>query len=139
MTSRARTVAWVALLWGLTGVAAWVWGAAGRFQAERAARDAEQALRLADARGAILEAELALQATNFGEARAALDRARDRLERARPRFGDLRDAEASAALERAIDLVGKAREAADALSRTAQDLARAARLALDEIPRRRPG
>jgi len=119
----AKRILWLSLAFAFALAVGWFAGAAGRFQAERAQRDAEQRLHLSDARGAVLAARLSLQAQNFGEAGAALELAVSRLEQARQRFLDLRQTGPAGALDKAIALLREARQKAAALDQTAGETA----------------
>jgi hypothetical protein len=130
---RTRWVWWVAIAWLATLGLAWLWGASGRFEAARAAQEAEHRRRLADARGAMLEARVGVLLSNFGDAQAALDRARAALEAARPRYLALGQVAAAGALDEIVQRVAAARDQAAALDRaagetTAEALAALARL-----------
>jgi hypothetical protein len=137
MTPAARRVLWYSLAFIVAATAGWFVGAAGRFEVERAQRDAEQRLQLSEARGAILAARLSLRAQNFGEAVVAFELAKARLEQSRQRFLDLRRMRAAGAVEKAIGLVGEARQKAAALDQAAGEVAAQALAVLDEIERLR--
>lgn len=132
-TGRKTVVLWAALAWLATLGLAWVWGASGRFEAERVARAADHRWHLAEARGDMLEARLSILVSNFGDARAALDRARQQLGVARERYEALRQPEAAAAVGRLVQLVDAAREQASGLDRAAGDTIAEALKGLGEL------
>ena len=137
MTPSSKRFLWCFLAVVAALAAGWLTGAAGRFQAERAQRDAEQRLQLSEARAAILAARLSLQAQNFGEAARAFEVAKARLEQARQRFLDLRQTRAGGTVERAIGLIGEAQQRATALDQAAGEIAAQALAVLDEVERLR--
>ena len=67
----------------------WLWGASGRWSAERVQQTLELRQDLLEGRSALLDARLDLYSVNFGEASRHLEDARDLLARADERLKSL--------------------------------------------------
>jgi hypothetical protein len=79
---KGKLVAGIGLALAVTLVAGWGWGATGRSAVSRQLEASELRDDLLGARAAILDARVALYATNFGDASAHLEGARGLLRRA---------------------------------------------------------
>src|SRR3954471_22445584 len=83
---KGKLVAGTGLALSVALFAGWAWGAAGRSAVSRRLEESELRDELLGARAAILDARVALYATNFGEASAHLEGARGLLRRADARM-----------------------------------------------------
>lgn len=93
----------------------YAWGASGRLSVERTLDESRQELDVAEARGAILDARVALYNNNFGEASRRLDDAKEPLRRARQRYQDAGQSRAAAGVDAALTHVEEAQRLAGRL------------------------
>lgn len=96
----------------------YAWGASGRFSVERALDETRQQLDLAEARGRILDARVALYNVNFGDASRNLEEAKAPLRRARERYQENGKSDAAGSIEAAIRHVDEAQRLAGSLDQT---------------------
>ena len=89
MMTKVKLVAGIGVALAATLVAGWIWGAAGRSAMARALQASELRDELLSARGAVLDARVAIYAVNFGEASRHLEDSRGLLDRADRRLSSL--------------------------------------------------
>jgi hypothetical protein len=121
----------VALLVALS--AAWVWGASGKRDLQRALDAAELRNDLLGARGAVLSARVDLYVVNFGDASRDFEAARTALQRAEDRLKTLGRDEDVKRLAVALARVDEARQFAGKLDQTANARAAEAVKPIDEV------
>jgi hypothetical protein len=100
----------------LTGVVAtivvlglgYAWGSSGRAIVQSALEQSRQHLDLAEARGAVLDARVALYNNNFGEAARRFEDARVPLRRVKDRMQDAGDSRSASSIDAALRLVNEA-------------------------------
>jgi hypothetical protein len=97
----------------------YIWGASGRFTAANALAETRQQLDLAEARGHLLDARVALYNVNFGQATSELEAAKAPLERARERYQKTGDTAAAGRLETALGQIAEAQQLAGKLDQAA--------------------
>jgi hypothetical protein len=110
--ARLKMVLWALLVLLVTLGAGWIWGASGRWAAERQARDADLRLQLADARAALASARVDVFELNFGQASREIERAKAALSGARATLDRDGPAEAAVALGQAQSKAGEAQQLA---------------------------
>ena len=113
--------------------AAWLWGASGRWEAQRALGMSELQNDLLDARSAVLDARLAIYSVNFGEASRHLEDARGLLRRADERLKGLGRQEDAKQLEPAITQIDEAQRLAGRLDQDANSRAGDAAKTLSDV------
>lgn len=113
----------------------YVWGASGRGALQTIADESRQALDLAEARGAILEARVSLYNNNFGDASRRLEESKDALRRLKTRFADADEDEKAASVDSALKQVEEAQQLAGKLDAAAQSAATKAHETLKTVTR----
>lgn len=103
------------------------WGAAGRWSAEKALRESQQQLDMAEARGALLDARVSLYNNNFGDASRRFEDAKAPLRSVRERLQEEGENGAAARIDAALRHLEEAQRLAgqldpDANSRAAEAL-----------------
>lgn len=93
----------------------YAWGSSGRFSIQRTLDETKQQLDLAEARGRILDARVALYNVNFGDARRNFDETKPALQRVRERYQDQGKSDAAGSIDAAIRHIDEARRLAGAL------------------------
>ena len=89
MMTKIKLVARIGIALAAALVAGWIWGATGRSAMARRLQTSELRDELLGARGAVLDARVAIYAVNFGEASRHLEGARGLLDRADRRLSSL--------------------------------------------------
>jgi len=89
MMTKIKLVARIGIALAAALVAGWIWGATGQSAMARRLQTSELRDELLGARGAVLDARLAIYAVNFGEASRHLEGARGLLDRADRRLSSL--------------------------------------------------
>jgi hypothetical protein len=97
----------------------YIWGASGRFTIQNALDDTRQALDLAEARGALLEARVSLYNVNFGDASRHFEEARAPLRRARERYQQVGRNAAAGSISAALEHVEEGQRLAGSLDQAA--------------------
>lgn len=110
----------------------WMWGNAGRGEAESALAESGTRLHAALARGHLLEARVHLFEVNFGSASRSLNAARADLETMAAAVERERGKDAAAHVRRAIELTSEAQRLAGELDQAAGSKAADAIRSLDE-------
>jgi hypothetical protein len=114
--------------------AGWIWGASGRSDMARVLQTSELRGELLGARAALLDARVAIYSINFGEASAHLEGARDLIGRAIARLRSLGRDEEVKQLETALTRVDDAQRMAGKLDQGANARAgEAAKLVADVL------
>jgi hypothetical protein len=90
----------------------YAWGASGRGVVESALEQSRQQLDLAEARGALLDARVALYNNNFGDASRRFENAKVPLRRVKARYQEMRQSEAAAGIDAALIHVEEAQRLA---------------------------
>ena len=111
------------------------WGASGRTALQQVANQSRQALDLAEARGAILEARVSLYGNNFGDASREFEAAKEAVRRLKTRFEEADEDEAAARADAALKHVEEAQSLAGKLDSSAQNPAAKALEALKTVRR----
>lgn len=111
----------------------WIWGAWGRWAAERSRDAAELRRALFEARGAILEARLDIYAVNFGNASQHFESARDLLRDAQERLRAAGRQEDARLLDQALSRVDEAQRMAGNLDQAANSRASTVVTTIDEV------
>lgn len=101
----------------------YAWGSSGRFTIERTLEQTQQQLDLAEARGRILDARVALYNVNFGDANRNLEEAKAPLRRVRERYQENGKSDAAGSIDAAIRHVDEAQRLAGALDSAANSKA----------------
>jgi hypothetical protein len=101
----------------------YVWGASGRFSIQNALDDARQELDLAQARGALLEARVALYNVNFGDASKRLEDAKAPLRRVRERYQQVGKNAAAGSVTAALEHIDEGQRLAGKLDQAANNKA----------------
>lgn len=114
--TKSITVA-VAILVAASG--GWLWGASGRWAAERSLQAFELRQNLVEGRSALLETRLAIYSVNFGEASTHLESARTSLRRALDQLKKLDRVQDATQLETALAGVDDAQRMAGNLDQNA--------------------
>jgi hypothetical protein len=96
-----------------------VWGASGRFSVQRALDDSRQQLDLAEARGHLLDARVALYNVNFGDASRHFEESKTPLRRAQQRYQDGGNRAAADSIAAAIEQVTEGQRLAGKLDQSA--------------------
>jgi hypothetical protein len=118
-----KLVSGIALALAIALLAGWMWGASGRSAIAQSLQTSELRNELLGARAALLDARVAIYGINFGEASAHLEDARGLLGRAAERLRSLgRDAEVKD-LQTALTKVDDAQRMAGKVSQDANSLA----------------
>ena len=128
-----RTIGIVALIVLAAGAAGWMYGASGRSDAEQARRAAVERADLNEARAFVLEGNVALFQSNFGDATKRFDAARAAVERIQGALRETGQAERAGRLEIVLSHLRDAQRLAVALDATARNAADAALQALASI------
>ena len=137
MNSRAlKLVAAVVLGFAVTLGIGWLWGASGRWEAERQLMDARLNSDLTGARARLLAARVELYRLNFGSATSNFEAAKRSLEASRAALDQEDDAPSIERLQAAIAAAEEARRLAAQVNPAAQA---AAERALAELDRAEPG
>jgi hypothetical protein len=89
MMTKVTLVARIGIALAAALAAGWIWGATGRSAMARRLQTSELRDELLGARGAVLDARVAIYAVNFGEASRHLEGARGLLDRADRRLSSL--------------------------------------------------
>lgn len=113
----------------------YVWGASGRGALQTIADESRQALDLAEARGAILEARVSLYNNNFGDASRRLEESKDALRRLKTRFADADEDQKATSIDSALKQVEEAQQLAGKLDAAAQSVAAKAHDTLKTVTR----
>lgn len=113
----------------------YVWGASGRGALQAIADESREALDLAEARGAILEARVSLYNNNFGDASRRLEESKDALRRLKTRFADADEDQNAASVDSALKHVEEAQRLAGKLDAAAQSVATKAHETLKTLTR----
>ena len=128
-----RTIGIVAAIVLSAALAGWMYGASGRTDAEQARRAAVQRADLNEARALVLEGNLALFQSNFGDATKRFDAARAAVERIQTALRETAQAERAGRLEIVLSHLRDAQRLAVALDANARNAADAALQALSSI------
>lgn len=128
-----RTIGIVAAVVVAAGVAGWLYGASGRSDAEQARRAAVQRADINEARALVLEGNVALFQSNFGDATKRFDAARAAVERIQGALRETGQAERAGRLEIVLSHLRDAQRLAVALDANARTAADAAIQALSSI------
>lgn len=86
----------------------YAWGSSGRGIVQSALEESRQHLDIAEARGAVLDARVALYNNNFGEASRRLEDVKAPLRRVKDRMQDAGDSGSASSIDAALRLVGEA-------------------------------
>src|SRR5512141_2399162 len=86
--TRLKLVLWIVLAVAVAIGGGYAWGAGGRREVQRALTEVELRANLAEARGHILEARVALYNLNFGDASRHLENSKRPLQDVRARLRD---------------------------------------------------
>lgn len=124
-----RTIGIITVLVLAAAAAGWMYGASGRSEVEQARRDAVQQADLNEARALVLEGNVALFQSNFGDATKRFEAARVAVERMQSALRETGQAERAGRLEIALSHLKDAQRLAvslDAKARTAAEAALAA-------------
>lgn len=132
LTLKAVAGLLLALLLAVAG--GWVWGSAGRWQAEDVLGRSGTRLHLANARGNLLQARVDLFEVNFGNAGRSLEAARADLQAVAQAFEQAGDKEAAAAARQALALAEEAQQLAGRLDQGANTRAAEALRLLPKAP-----
>lgn len=97
----------------------YAWGASGRMTIQASLEDARQQLDLAEARGQILDARVALYNINFGEAARHFEDAKAALRRVREAYQDLGKSDAASSVDAAVRHVEEGQRLAGKLDQSA--------------------
>ena len=101
MTRRRLSVVILAAVIVTLGLG-FAWGASGRWSAERALRESQQQLDMAEARGALLDARVSLYNNNFGDASRRFEDAKAPLRSVRERLQEEGENGAAARIDAAL-------------------------------------
>lgn len=85
----------------------YAWGSSGRGVVQGALDEARQRLDLAEARGALLDARVALYNNNFGEASRRFEDAKVPLRRVKDRMQDAGESRSASSIDAALRLVNE--------------------------------
>jgi hypothetical protein len=85
----------------------YAWGASGRGLVQTALEEARQHLDIAEARGALLDARVALYNNNFGEASRRFEDAKAPLRRVKDRMQDAGESRSASSIDAALRLVNE--------------------------------
>ena len=96
-----------------------VWGASGRFSAQKALDDAQQQLDLAEARGHLLDSRVSLYNVNFGDASRHFEEAKAPLRRAQERYRASGKSAAAESIGAALELTTEGQRLASKLDQSA--------------------
>ena len=121
-----RTIGIVTAIVLGAAVAGWMYGASGRSEAEEARRAAVQRADLNEARALVLEGNVALFQSNFGDATKRFDAARAAVERMQTALRETGQAERAGRLEVVLSHLRDAQRLAVALDANARNAADAA-------------
>jgi hypothetical protein len=97
----------------------YAWGASGRGLVQTALDESRQHLDIAEARGALLDARVALYNNNFGEASRRFEDAKVPLRRVKDRMQDAGESRAASSIDAALRLVNEAQIMAGKLDHSA--------------------
>jgi hypothetical protein len=97
----------------------YVWGASGRRTVQSALDDASRRLDVAEARGELLDARVALYNMNFGDASKRLEEAKTPLRRLRQRYADDGKTDAARNIGAALEHVDEAQRLSGKLDQAA--------------------
>lgn len=86
----------------------YAWGSSGRGVLQTALDEARQRLDLAEARGALLDARVALYNNNFGEASRRFEDTKGPLRRVKDRMQDAGESRSASSIDAALRLVNEA-------------------------------
>jgi hypothetical protein len=128
-----RTIGIVAAIVLGAAVAGWMYGASGRSEVEQARRAAVQRADLNEARALVLEGNVALFQSNFGDATKRFDAARVVVERIQAALRETGQAERAGRLEVALSHLRDAQRLAVSLDANARNAADAALQAMASI------
>ena len=128
-----RSIGIVAVIVLAAAAAGWMYGASGRSDAEQARRAAVDRADLNEARALVLEGNVALFQSNFGDATKRFDAARAAVERIQAALRETGQAERAGRLEIVLSHLRDAQRLAVALDATARNAADAALQALASI------
>jgi hypothetical protein len=124
-----RVAMWVGLALLVAVAGGWLWGAAGRWTAERTLEATQLRNDLLEARSLLLDARLGVYGLNFGDTVRNLEDSKARLQRAADRYredgrdGDLKNVEAAlTAIAEAQRMAGQLDQAANRRAADAADL-----------------
>ena len=101
----------------------YAWGASGRRALQTAVDDTHQQLDVADARGQLLDARVALYNMNFGDASRRFEEAKVPLRRIRQRYVDGGQDDAARSLAAALERVDEAQRLAGKLDQASNSKA----------------
>lgn len=85
----------------------YAWGSSGRGIVQTALEESRQRLDLAEARGALLDARVALYNNNFGEASRRFEDAKGPLRRVKDRMQDAGESRSASGIDAALRLVNE--------------------------------
>jgi hypothetical protein len=128
-----RTIGIVAIVVLAAAAAGWMYGASGRSDVEQARRTAVQRADLNEARALVLEGNVALFQSNFGDATKRFEAARVSVERMQAALRETGQAERAGRLEIALSHLKDAQRLAVSLDANARTAAEAALQALASI------
>lgn len=131
--TRVRLAFWVLLALVVTIGGGYAWGAGGRREAQRALTAVELRTDLAEARGHILEARVALYNLNFGDASRHLENSKRPLQQLKGRLRDERRDDLGGNVDTALVKVNEAQQLANKLDQAANSRAGEALTALEPV------
>jgi hypothetical protein len=129
-----KIVGGIALALVLAVAVGWLWGAQGRWEAERRLTRLQLDHEYAEARAGLRAAQVELYRLNFGEAASSLEAAKQSIQRALTAAERDDQAETANALRTALAAADEARRLAAAVNQSAQG---SAERALTEVQRAR--
>jgi hypothetical protein len=128
-----KRAGWLALALAAAFSAGWLMGGAGRSAAEVAAGRADERAAFLEARLLVLDGQIRLLESNFGDAGAQFDAARAVIERLQTRLRETGQPERAGLLEVALAFLREAASQASALEPGAWSAAEAARHTLESV------
>jgi hypothetical protein len=128
-----RTIGIVAVIVAGAAASGWIYGASGRSDVEQARRAAVQRADLNEARALVLEGNVALFQSNFGDATKRFEAARVAVERMQVALRETGQAERAGRLEIVLSHLRDAQRLAVSLDANARNAADAALQALTSI------
>ncbi len=131
--TRAKLALWILLAIVVAIGGGYAWGAGGRREVQRTATAMELRADLAEARGHILEARVALYNLNFGDASRHLENAKRPLEQLKARLRDQSRDDLGGNVDTALVKVNEAQRLANKLDQSANSRAGEALTALEPV------
>ena len=133
MMTKIKLVARIGIALAAALVAGWIWGATGRSAMARRLQTSELRDELLGARGAVLDARVAIYAVNFGEASRHLEAARTAVRSASARLDEIGRHDDSKHLTLALTRIDQAQVMAGKLNQDANALAADAARTINEV------